>query len=353
MRKAKRHTRDELGAAVVEFAITTGVLALLLMWSHFFFDIIQIRMKVLEASRTAMWEFTAYPMTDYDKGTQSDHDAKFDAAKDEIEKDVKDLYETDLDSSNKYKQNKTAIKRLTIDTLTVDDVRLSNGTPYTMQFLDILQTILHSTPYKSFNQKGLISAEAKAEMTSSWVPTQIQFGKEYRTTPLHKRLAQKLYMLVDSWKLEDGCSVEAPGDYASGGTGACQGKTGESTFKKEVGNIAYYGFDTSQYSFSTGSGYGLSTDLLNPFTVRVSSTQFVDAPGGTADGRQTLKVSGGEDKFYTTAFCNVASADSTNCSGEYRTAFEKRGQYFMGCPKEQYDGKELCPWDKQQPNPGP
>lgn len=348
-----RQQWGERGAAVVEFAITTGVLALLLLWSHFFFDIIQIRMKVLEASRTALWEFTAYPLSDYKtKAKESDHDKLYTAAKDEIEKDIKELYETDLDSINKYKRNRRAIKRLTIDTLTVGDVKLTNAKPYTMQFLNILQLILQGIPYKSFNQKGFVSAEAKAEMTSSWVPTQVRFGKEYRVTPLNKRLKQKFFMLVDSWKLEDGCSVEAPGDYASGGTGACAGKSGESKFKQVVGNIAYLGFDAGSFSFSRGGGFGFD-DMLNPFSVRVSSMQFVDDPGGTADGRQTLAVSGGEDKFYTTAFCNVASADPTSCTGEYKTAFEQRGQYFMGCPKEQADGKELCPWDSQQPNPGP
>ena len=342
----RRHTGGARGAAVVEFAITTGVLALILMWSHFFFDLIQIRMKVLEESRTALWEFTAVPLSDYDKGKQADHDNLFNTAKDEVDKDIKELYEKDLDSAYKYKTAKKATQRLTIDTIKVDDVKLTNSSALALQGLNLIESLLQGLKMDSFNRKGFVESDANADLKSSWVPTQVSFGKEWRVTPINKKLEQKLYMLVDSWKLEDGCSVETPGTYVSGGTGACAAKTGNSLMYKEVDRINNPLTSGINVNFSGASG--ALGDTGYPLATRVSSYNFRDQ---TEDGRQKLTVDGGEANYYSGAFCDERGG--TGCQGPYQTAFAIRGQYFLGCMKEEYDGKELCPWDKNQPQPGP
>lgn len=352
------HT-GERGAAVVEFAITTAAIVLLVMWSHTFYDIIQVRMKNLEASRTALFELTAYPMSAYGKdGTikQSDHDDLFKKAKDQVEQDIKDLYEKDLDSAQKYKKGGKATKRLTLDTLKLSELKVGDSTALGMTLLNIIQQLMQFQ-YKSFNTKGFVYTESKAEMTSKFVPTTATFGKRFTKTTLTRNLTQRFYILLDSWKLEDGCNVRAPGNYpATGEVDACPPKNGEeSTFHKQVARMAFFGFDTGGFNFlQGGAGSLLGADVLNPFTTRVASINFRDKNDPEwKDGRQILSVDGGEDKFYTAPFCTEQGGGSggTTCGGVYQEAWDKRGPFFMGCPKEQNDKKELCPWDGQQQGP--
>jgi len=52
----------------VEFAIVVPLVIMVFMFSMWFTELIQIKLKVQEAARYAAWEATAYPLHDYDKG---------------------------------------------------------------------------------------------------------------------------------------------------------------------------------------------------------------------------------------------------------------------------------------------
>jgi hypothetical protein len=342
---------NENGGAVLEFAIITGVLALLVFWSHFFFDIIQVRMKTLEAARTALFEFTAYPLSDFDQGSQTSHDRRYKDAADVVEHDIQHLYGTDLDSAYRFKKTKIETKRLSLDSLTVGSVKLANGTPYSMQFLNLLNMILQMPAYKSFNKKGFVSAEVKSDITSSFVPTDFKFGKSFRVRPLTKHMKQKFYMLVDPWKLEDGCNVIPSGDYdtTNGPLGTCNNASGggESLLHKQVGRVSYLGFTAPALG---GAGNILGAGAMNPFAVRTASINFYEDSTSGRDGRSQLSVDGGEDKFYTAPYCDEGGVGGAGpCSGPYLDAFKSRGDHFMGCPKEQYDGKWDCEYGKINP----
>ena len=65
---AGRDRRHEEGQALVEFAIVAPLIVMVLMFSIWFVELVQIKLKVQEAARYAAWEATSYKLHDYDKG---------------------------------------------------------------------------------------------------------------------------------------------------------------------------------------------------------------------------------------------------------------------------------------------
>src|SRR5512137_163924 len=66
--RAARDRRHEQGQALVEFAIVAPLIIMVLMFSIWFVELVQIKLKVQEAARYAAWEATSYKLHDYDKG---------------------------------------------------------------------------------------------------------------------------------------------------------------------------------------------------------------------------------------------------------------------------------------------
>jgi len=56
---------NESGQALVEFAIVTPLIVLVILFALWFYELVQIKLKVQEAARYASWEATAYPLHDY------------------------------------------------------------------------------------------------------------------------------------------------------------------------------------------------------------------------------------------------------------------------------------------------
>ena len=72
------------------------IIILVLWFAIYFQEVLQVRLKLQEAARFATWEYTAYPLHDYEAG-RSD---SFDDAEAEITELTMELYE-DLDSSDR------------------------------------------------------------------------------------------------------------------------------------------------------------------------------------------------------------------------------------------------------------
>jgi hypothetical protein len=62
--------------ALVEFAIVVPVMVTCLLFSMYFYEVIQVKLKVQEVARYAAWEFTAYPLHNYKDGKFGYSDAK-------------------------------------------------------------------------------------------------------------------------------------------------------------------------------------------------------------------------------------------------------------------------------------
>jgi hypothetical protein len=353
--KTHKTNNGERGAAVVEFAVVSVVLVLLVMWSHVFFDIIQIRMKLLEAARTAVFEFTAYELSDYNLGTSQGHQQKFKDALDKVKDEVNKIYGKDLDPAYKYKKRQVPLARLTLDQLKINEITVKEETEFNQSLWSLLNWFAGVPAFQSFNQRGYVRADTSADFTSAWAPTNFTFGSRIWVNPLRKRMNQTLYLLVDSWKLEDGCSVKADGTYqADGASTTCAAKTGESILQKEVGRVAFMGFEMPG-GFDFGSLSSMLSDGINPLVTRGASVNFKgESTGGIpdptqagADGMSHLKVNTGETSFYTAPYCYTGMGGM--CQGAYADAFRARGPYFMGCPKAQFDKKGECEYTKAGP----
>ena len=64
----RRLRRERSGQALVEFAIISPLIVMMLLFSIWFYEVVQIKLKVQEAARYAAWEATAHPQHDYKKG---------------------------------------------------------------------------------------------------------------------------------------------------------------------------------------------------------------------------------------------------------------------------------------------
>ena len=62
---------NEGGQALVEFAIVLPLLIMILLFAQWFWEVVQVKLKVQEAARFAAWEATAHPLHDYGQGRAS------------------------------------------------------------------------------------------------------------------------------------------------------------------------------------------------------------------------------------------------------------------------------------------
>jgi hypothetical protein len=358
LKTAVRLLSNQNGSAVLEVALVAVVILLSTMWSHVFFDVIQVRMKVLEEARSAVFEFTAYDLSDYTASNNNGqgHQKRLDDAIDVVKKDIDNLYGEDLDSSYNYKKNKIALQRWSLDQLTIEKVDVKQETSLDQSIWGLLNWFNGITVpgVKSFNQRGFVKATARASFTSRFAPgyrkTDISFGQEIKRSWFGAAMTESLYMLVDSWKLEDGCNVQPDGTYmAANASTTCAAKTGQSQLWLEVNRLI-----TPAQSISIPGTYP------NPFQVRTASVGFkadgadqgalvADPTKEGLDGKVYQTVSQGESSFYTAPFCTSGSMGGGACTGAYATAYNARGNFFMGCPKAQADKKGTCEYNQVTP----
>jgi hypothetical protein len=146
-------------------------------------------------------------------------------------------------------------------------------------------------------------------------------------------------MLVDSWKLEDGCSVRSDGNYLTAQDGvttispACQNKataSPRSTFSLQFSRLVRQAMTIAA---------PLAFDPANP-DPKIASISFASGALNSftqaEDGMMLETVSGQMSvrKFYTAPFCTFGAVGSCT-QGDYWQAFNNRGNNFMGCPNEE------------------
>jgi hypothetical protein len=96
MKLTRRNWQSEDGAATTEFALCTVILVPMLLYSIYFFEVLEAKLKTNEASRYMVWEMTAYGLSDWQN---ADHEAKFATARTEILNELNQRYGDDLDGA--------------------------------------------------------------------------------------------------------------------------------------------------------------------------------------------------------------------------------------------------------------
>ncbi len=89
------------GGSVVEYALMAPLFVTMSLWAIYLLEIGTAKIKQQEVTRFAVWEFTAYPLSDW---KDANHQAKFDAARTEILDETFDRYK-DLAGHNKGQES--------------------------------------------------------------------------------------------------------------------------------------------------------------------------------------------------------------------------------------------------------
>ncbi|MCB9555144.1 MAG: pilus assembly protein [Deltaproteobacteria bacterium] len=238
-KQRSRFLHDERGQALVEFAITAPVMVLILLFSIWFYELIQIKLKVQEASRYAVFEATAHRFHDYgdSDGKPADVFKYGQASITEITTEATLRYRH-LDSaqgvfagrrylSASFDPPQFLISNRFEDPLPANDMVNTIFVPATYVF-DLLRAMLYKhknyyahsllklNPFKlgktgggmmntifgpaewGFNQRGYVNARVKVVVRNEWF--QAGVGRFIMPNVGHT-ITDEYSMLVDSWRL--------------------------------------------------------------------------------------------------------------------------------------------------------
>ena len=376
----KRLLGDENGAAMVEFAIVSIVTVVLFMWSHLFLDIILTRMKVLEAARAAVFEFTAYDLSDYDNGTPGANATRFSAVQQSVQNDLQSgsngnrgIFQTALDSSYIYKcrGGKTGpgcdpnARPFTFDSFTIRPFAFSNQSELSNilnGFISFAMGYTSLVPGNIFNKNGYVQATVSAGFTSRYAPTQTVFGGTIKKVPFVGMMTEQLHLITDSWKLEDGSNVDTTGNYSSAGnvlitransTGQRRTAGQTSTFQSQVGRMGMLGKATVPTPDPSLAIYILpaASGITQTHLATINFLDMVPSLPGR-DGASRLNApTPSVSSFFTAPFCSQVGI--APACGPYSQAYSMRGNNFMGCkqPHIAYDGQYLQNCFNATPSP--
>lgn len=346
------------------------IIVLVLWFAIYFWEVIQVRLKLQEASRFAAWEFTSYPLHDYDRDTGS----HFDDFESEVADLTWDLYE-DLDSSDRAGAlgGGGGGNSFLATGWELDPIRLHDETPPDLTGdwmvelgLDVLLTVeawieslLTSVTniYASgpviwatrnvasidrrwgFNTRGFVTVDVRARVNNLLVPerfrgiTSLEFenGRWVRGS---LRLSEHSGLLADTWRLNDGRDVEH-GDTSGGYYDQVRRiyllNRGEATAAIAAMQVLRAACWVAPMSSLLPVPQDVP-DATNP--VVVSRNHHVDQ-----DGRVRLRTDGGRSTF-DTAPLTVPSFPVDDAAGfpgaedsapPYQQVLDNRGEYYMGC----------------------
>ena len=366
---------DESGQALVEFAIVLPLIIMVFMFSMWFTELVQIKLKVQEAARYAAWEATAYPLHDYAKGpsalTTLAGQATLAVSADTI------LRYSNMDSADNtptfrvmsaswtpplaftINQQEEAVPgggvvnfifglASTVFDL-ISALSFKNGNIVAMSLVAMGKDYggargdrIFGSAQWGFNKRGYMKS-----MVSTWVTNQwFNRGVGSMVLPnMGVMITESHAVLADSWRLNKGESVY--GDKTRPGAG----KANKTAYWKQVDRMYFVN------SRTRGVAKGWANFFRSMMAAAVGFTMSGATPPnlGTGDFVQTSLVSksytdttsgqvdivqdrGATKKYDTAPVC--ASCTGGDILKDYGKTLKDRGKNFMGCTKQMSLG---CP----------
>jgi hypothetical protein len=359
---ARRRRRAQ---ALVEFAITVPVMVTLLLFSIYFYEIIQIKLKTQEVARYAAWEYTGFPLHDYDSGKTNG----FGDAKNEITGDISKRY-VNLKSGDRGQQNKWLMVEWSPPRVRMRDQkepRIPGGglanTIFTVASWVIdfwsMKAFTHGNPVLAvmmgihkvdgkrifgargkrfnppgkwgFNKKGYPKAEVSVRYRNLLLPRYFMEGTTgwYKGSggPVkHYDVSDTTFedhatVVADSWRLHHGDSVDGPKDLRG---------SEDTAYYKTVDRMA---FVTPKIRKAVKLYLQIGNIILA--VMSIASTQ----PPLSVDPVETTLVSKAYDSGPSSGKVTIPEDhgdvpyDTSPLGGddEYEATLEKRGNNFMGC----------------------
>lgn len=390
MNALRRFIHAQEGSSVTELAIVAPVFVALILWSFYFHDLMEARLRIQEAARFAAWEFTAFPLSDYSPPVDDSanmpakHQAYFDFAAQKIAQDVNDLYGQSLDSAF-YKKpvnrpwTKQALASVTTANFENQDAKLFNGDGV-QETIDGLGSAFGinaggfgniankvsgmidkiAEPYYGFlgfDMKGRIHVTVQGSVKNSWMPQTFLNGEGgmnfYREQLIKASAAdvtlpkEELTLVADTWKLQDGMDTVLPGYHDTSSLNDEQ--MGRRTqFRNQVDRMMYLGLAKlleqqepfSQLENFIGQFVKVTGDLgenINPLwfikgkvVSKAYTTDQKDSVDGPAAQDFSVKpywIDGGQKRFHTIEYRADFGYDD-----EYWHTHQKMGNHMYGCP---------------------
>lgn len=356
--------------ALTEFAITVPVMVTLLLFAIYFYEIIQIKLKAQEVARYAAWEFTGFPLHDYDTG----HADGFDSAKEAIQDDIGRRYANlrSIDNQHgdawlmvgwdapKVRLRNTPEPRIpggslvntifTIATYVIDIYSMlayTHGNPVLAAMMGYTRIENRSIfggranrfnpPRRwGFNTNGYIKAKVTVRFHNLLIPEHFMEGatgwfkedgqnvKHFQGTRM--RFREDAALVADSWRMNYGEDVEGPKDKKS---------PTDKPYFKQVGRMAFISRGVKQainiYWSLVRAFSAIITSLalqpplmVDPLETTLVSKAYKD--GDPNSGTITIQEDHGSVRYDTSPFGRDGKGDD-----EYKKTFDKRGKHFMGC----------------------
>jgi hypothetical protein len=386
-----RCRRETSGQALVEFAIVTPLVVLVFLFAVWFYELVQIKLKVQEAGRYAAWEATAYPLHEYGEGEGEGEDPM-----QAIRTDTQNRY-ADLDSST---MNQTMLNRYFAAAFTAPVVIMADRQEaaipggmivnFVFQIAAAVFDFFSALQYENanpvatsliafgrdyggarmdrmfgnrqwgFNRNGYVCSSVTVGVLNTWfgrgvgqmiMPNQ---GVIISTTQLQNGRLFGDCVLADSWRLNHGDPV------------------GEDGIRPGVSETAYWQqVDRMYFSNRRARGVAdrwirmfrdLSSAVLQVAGVQATPPYFGDQDWVQAavvsrpyvgqdaerEGRINIHQDRGRTRDYDTSPVGL-TGNAGESLREYGLSLQDRGPHFMGCPTMMQLG---CPTATlQQDNP--
>ena len=382
----RRFRSDESGQALVEFAIVVPLVIMVFMFSIWFTELVQIKLKVQEAARYAAWEPTAFPLHDYGQGNSANTklsgqmtlNVMGDTAVRYMNMNSADIMPTNRFFSAGWSQPLVFL-------IDQPEEPIPGGAMVNMIFglvgrvAELIYSLLYSngnyvalsliasqmldksyggaggsaffgSPSWGFNKRGYVKATVATSVTNHWLNRGV--GKMILTHDPFLLITESHGVLADSWRLHSGDDVY--------GNQFRPGVAKSTKYWKAVDRIYFVNKRTRGVAkgwinfFKSMMRAALAftgsmtmppnmgdADFIQPAVV---SKNYTDTTSGQVDIKQDR---GSTKKYDSTPVCE-------NCKGgdilkDYGKALKDRGERFMGCTREMSMG---CPSSTmQQDNP--
>jgi len=395
--KLCRLRRDSSGQALVEFAIVSPLIVLIILFSVWFYELVHIKLKVQEAARYAAWEATAYPLHDYEQGPDQLGQLSSDMIQ-AVQSDTMERY-ADLDSAT---QNTDLMTRMFAAQFTRPVVIMTDrqeeavpGGPIVNMIFSIAGTLFDffsALSYRNvnpvamdmiaagrdmggartvrmfgssewgFNRNGYVCSSVMTFVQNTWFNRGVgrfimpNWGVLIKGQP---KLGGNLYdhcVLADSWRLNNGDSVGGSDNVRPGvaeGTGYWEQVNRMYFVKRSARGRADYWIRTYK-DLTTMMLQVAGVTATPPFMGDrdwVQATVVSRAYSGTdaeRAGKVTIQQDRGSPNTYDTAPVGLTGNAGQELR-KYGETLQDRGEYFMGCDRMMSLG---CPTATlQQDNP--
>lgn len=402
MKNRLSFVRNTRGQAIVEFAVAVPTLVLIFLFSQFFYEAIQVKLKAQEMARYTAWEFVGHPLHDYKDGS-----FKYSQASSSIKSDAQQRFSNLRSVDKRNNATKALAGQWSITAPTTQNgsepllpggnVFSIGGFPinvnmifqfagYILDGIRLLSIRNHPNPvwvalmayYQvdrenifgggslsrfnppgewKLNTHGYIHSQVRVTFENLWAPllTYISGSKffsndsqgrsEMQSNIRRLRFVESYYLLADQWELHQGENVEGP-------------SSSDTAYYKQISRMAFINsrvrralkFFTDAVKVATDStaylAFQPTLGMPDLTQVGLVSKNYKGGSGGRDSGKIEIDEDGGKKSYDTSPMMDKSTSRANRKM--YEESRQTRGDNYMACPQAESLG---CVSSLSQDNP--